>query len=155
MQRNKYIAARLQEVLIDGYLIANTNYKSQIQNLSYDHAYYKIGTLHSIAELIFHINYYLEGLLRAFETGSLDISDKFSFDLSPETSAASWQNLIGQFHSNSRKFVQYIEQMDDQLLDLDFIDPKYGTYLRNIEGVIEHAYYHLGQISLIRKLLNV
>ena len=36
MQRNKYIAARLQEVLIDGYWIANTNYKSQIQNLSYD-----------------------------------------------------------------------------------------------------------------------
>lgn len=29
-----------------------------------------------------------------------------------------------------------------------------GSYLRNIEGVIEHSYYHLGQISLIKKMIS-
>ena len=33
------------------------------------------------------------------------------------------------------------------------VDAHGYTYLRNIEGVIEHSYYHLGQISLIRKLI--
>jgi hypothetical protein len=35
-----------------------------------------------------------------------------------------------------------------------FVDEKYGTYLRNIEAMIEHSYYHLGQIVLIRKILS-
>ena len=44
--------------------------------------------------------------------------------------------------------------MPDTKLEEPFVDEKYGTYLRNIEAVIEHSYYHLGQISLIRKLIT-
>lgn len=44
--------------------------------------------------------------------------------------------------------------MPDQKLEEVFVEEKYGTYLRNIEGVIEHSYYHLGQISLIKKLIE-
>jgi hypothetical protein len=44
--------------------------------------------------------------------------------------------------------------MEDYIFDKPFIDEKYGTFLRNIEGVIEHSYYHLGQISLIRKMIT-
>lgn len=29
-----------------------------------------------------------------------------------------------------------------------------GTFLRNMDAMIEHAYYHLGQIVLIKKLLH-
>ncbi|GAA4794839.1 hypothetical protein GCM10023231_24020 [Olivibacter ginsenosidimutans] len=43
--------------------------------------------------------------------------------------------------------------MTDSKFDEIFIDEQYGTYLRNIEGVIEHGYYHLGQIVLIKKLI--
>jgi hypothetical protein len=40
------------------------------------------------------------------------------------------------------------EQKDDI-----FEEEKYGIYRRNIEAIIEHSYYHLGQISLIKKLI--
>ena len=43
--------------------------------------------------------------------------------------------------------------MDSSLLAQTFVYEKYGSYLRNIEGVIEHSYYHLGQVSLIRKMI--
>ena len=46
-----------------------------------------------------------------------------------------------------------IEQLADEKLDSSFVDEKYGTYQRNIEGMIEHSYYHLGQIVLIKKVL--
>jgi len=36
----------------------------------------------------------------------------------------------------------------------DFTDEKYGTYQRNLIGILEHSYYHLGQIVLIKKLLK-
>ena len=34
------------------------------------------------------------------------------------------------------------------------IQDKYGNYRRNIEAMIEHSYYHLGQISLIKKMIE-
>jgi hypothetical protein len=43
--------------------------------------------------------------------------------------------------------------MSQNQLDEVFVDKKYGTYLRNIEAVIEHSYYHLGQIVLIKKMI--
>lgn len=153
MQRNILIANRLREVLLSGQWIANTNYKAQIQSVDWQQATQKIHNLNTIAALTYHINYYLEGLLSALETGKLEISDKYSFDLPPITSASDWSNLVEAFLRNAEKFADKVEQMEDKALDEPFINPQYGTLLRNLEGVIEHSYYHLGQISLIRKML--
>ncbi len=153
MTRNITIASRLREVLLNGRWIANTNFKEQIQGLNWEQATKKIDNLNTIAALTYHINYYLVGLLSAFKNGKLEISDKYSFELPPINSEQHWNNLVSQFISNSEEFADSIEQMDENIFDQPFIDAKYGTFLRNIEGVIEHSYYHLGQISLIRKLI--
>lgn len=154
MTRNITIASRLREVLLDGHWIANTNYKEQIQNINWEQATQKVANLNSIAALTYHINYYLEGLLNAFENGKLEISDKYSFDLPPIIAEADWNKFVATFLNNSEKFVNKVELIDESYFDQPFIDGKYGTYLRNIEGVIEHSYYHLGQISLIRKIIE-
>ena len=85
---------------------------------------------------------------------SLDISDKYSFDLPAINSEIEWSKLVSEFLTNSEKFAEKIEKMDEKIFDLPFIDEKYGTFLRNIEGVIEHSFYHLGQISLIKKMIT-
>ncbi len=153
MSRNLTIAERLREVFLNGHWIANTNFKAQIQNLHWKQAIEKIDNLNTIAGLTYHINYYLAGLLAAFESGKLEISDKFSFDLPPLTSEGDWKKLVSDFLDNAEKFAGKVEQMEDATFDQDFINPKYGTFLRNIEGMIEHSYYHLGQIALIRKMI--
>jgi len=153
MTRNISIAGRLREVLLNGHWIANTNFKDQIQSVSWLQATRQIGNLNTIAAITYHINYYLAGLLNAFETGKLEISDKFSFDLPEINSEVDWNKLVIDFLNNAEKFATKIEQMNDELFDQPFVDEKYGTYLRNIEGVIEHSYYHLGQISLIKKMI--
>lgn len=153
MTRNLIIASRLREVLLNGHWIANTNYKEQILNVNWQQATQKVDNLNTIAALTYHINYYLLGLLNAFEKGKLEISDKFSFDVPPINSESEWNKMVTDLISNSEKFADRIEQMEDSIFDQPFIDEKYGTFLRNIEGVIEHSYYHLGQISLIRKMV--
>lgn len=154
MKRNITIANRLREVLLNGYWIANTNYREQIQSTNWQQAIHKVGNLNTIASLTYHINYYLAGLLKAFENGKLEISDKYSFDLPPITAEIDWNKLVTDFIQNSEKFADKVEQMEDYIFDEPFIDEKYGTFLRNIEGVIEHSYYHLGQISLIKKMIT-
>jgi hypothetical protein len=153
MTRNLILASRLREVLLNGYWIANTNFREQILSVNWEQANRKIENLNTIAALTYHINYYLEGLLNAFNSGKLEISDKYSFDLPEIQSETDWNNLVNDFLKNSGKFADEVEQMEDKKLDQPFIDEKYGTYLRNIEGVIEHSYYHLGQVALIRKMI--
>ena len=153
MKRSLVIANRLREVLLNGHWIANTNYKEQLSNVSWEQATQKVQSLNTIAALTFHINYYLEGLLQVFNGGRLEISDKYSFDLPPIRSEADWNKLVNGLLSNAESFANQVENFSDDMLDMPFVDEKYGTYLRNIEGVIEHCYYHLGQISLIKKMI--
>lgn len=154
MTRSKSIATRLSEVLLDGRWIANTNYKEQIESVSWAQATQRIGTLNTIAMLTYHVNYYIAGILKVLEGGELDIRDKYSLDMPPVTSEAEWKQLVNEFLANSGNFVTRVAGMKDSKLDSVFVDERYGTYLRNIEGVIEHCYYHLGQISLIKKLVS-
>jgi hypothetical protein len=154
MTRNVTIANRLREVFLNGNWIANTNYKEQIQNINWQQATQKVGNLNTIAALTYHVNYYLAGLLNSFKTGKLEISDKYSFDLPPINSEKDWTKLVTDILDNAEKFAVKVEQMEDNIFDKPFIDEKYGTVLRNIEAVIEHSYYHLGQISLIRKMIT-
>jgi len=153
MTRNLAIANRLREVLLDGKWIANTNFKEQILSVSWEQAIQKVGNVNTIALLTFHINYYLAGLLNVFNGGKLESKDKYSFDLPEIRSEKDWNKLVNDFLSNSEMFAKQVEQMDESMLDQPFADEKYGSYLRNIEGVIEHSYYHLGQVSLIRKMI--
>lgn len=155
MSRNTALAGRLREVLLNGRWIANTNYKEQILSVSRMQATQKVGSLNTIALLTYHINYYLEGLNNVFKTGRLEISDQYSFDLPAIQSDVDWEKLVGTFLSNAEEFAGFVENMSETQLDEIFVDEKYGTYQRNIEAVIEHSYYHLGQISLIKKLITV
>jgi len=153
MTRNLAIANRLREVLLNGKWIANTNFKEQILSVSWEQAIQKVGNLNTIALLTFHINYYLQGILNVFNGGQLEIRDKYSFNLPEIKSETDWNALVNDFINNSEMFANKVEQMADSMFDQPFLDEKYGSYLRNIEGVIEHSYYHLGQVSLIRKMI--
>lgn len=153
MEHSTQLAKRFTEVLLNGKWIANTNYKDQLSNLTWRQATKKIGSLNTIAALTYHINYYVGGVLNVLEGGSLDIRDKYSFDLSPITSTEDWDALLNELWQNAEKFANRVEGMSEQKLDAVFVDEKYGNYRRNIEGIIEHSYYHLGQISLLKKMI--
>jgi uncharacterized damage-inducible protein DinB len=154
MKRNILLASRLREVFINGQWIANTNYKAQLRLITFEQAIHKIATLNTIALLTYHINYYLAGLVEAFNTGVLSIKDQHSFNLPPITTESDWQQLVNTFLANAEKFAAQVEQMPEEQLDEPFIAAQYGTTLRNIEAVIEHSYYHLGQIVLLKKLID-
>ena len=151
---SKDLSHRLREVLLNGQWIAHTNFKDQITSVTWEQATQKVGNLNTIASLTFHVCYYLKGLMNVFEGGSLDIKDKYSFDMPDIRSAADWNDLVNDFLITSEKFITQVENMDDSVLHGPFVREEYGTYLRNIEAQIEHGYYHLGQITLIKKLIQ-
>ena len=154
MESPSQIANRFREVILNGTWVAGTNFKDQLSNVSWEEATQKIGSLNTIAVLTSHIHYYISGILNVLEGGTLDIKDKFSFDFPPVKSQEDWEEVLVKFWNDSEKFANLVEQMTEEKLKEDFTDKKYGSYQRNINAMIEHSYYHLGQIVLIKKLIS-
>lgn len=154
MNPSAQLASRFREVILNGRWIANTNFRDQLSGVSWEQATQKVGPLNTIAALTFHIHYYIAGILKVFEGGTLDIRDKYSFDMPPIQSQQDWDKLRDSLWRDAERFADLVEQMPEERLKAVFVDAKYGTYQRNIEAMIEHSYYHLGQVSLIRKLLE-
>ena len=147
------MADRFREVMLDGQWVAKTNFHLALSDVYWKQAVTKVGGLNSIASLTYHVNYYIEGLLTVFNGGELVIRDKYSFDMKPITSQEDWKHLCASLMENSERFAKAVEEMEDEQLDAVFIDEKYGNFQRNIDSIIEHGYYHLGQISLLKKLI--
>ncbi|MDH5413740.1 MAG: DUF1572 domain-containing protein [Flavobacteriaceae bacterium] len=153
MNNSQQLAERLKEVILDGTWIANTNFKDQLEHLDFKTATTKIQSLNTISILAQHVHYYINGINQVFKGGKLTIKDKCSFDFPIIVSQAAWQNFLIKFWTDTENLLNLIEQLPENKLDQVFVDQKYGTYKRNIEGLIEHSYYHLGQIAIIKKML--
>lgn len=151
MNNSQQIASRFREVILNGTWIANTNYKDQLNDLDWKIATQQFHSFNTIAVLSQHIHYYIAGILNVLNGGTLDIKDKFSFDFPEMKSQQDWDNFLIKFWKDSEEFARLVEQMPDEKLYGIFVDVKYGTFQRNIDAMIEHAYYHLGQITLIKK----
>lgn len=153
MENKHELAKRFREVILNGTWVANTNYKNQLATLNWEVAVTKHQSLNTIAVLAQHIHYYIKGVSNVFKGGNLEIRDKYSFDFPPVESQVQWETFLTKFWQDAEEFAHLIEQMPEEKLHQKFVEEKYGTYQRNIDGMIEHCYYHLGQIVLLRKIL--
>ena len=153
MTATQQLASRFREVILNGLWIANTNLKAQLDDLPWEVATQKVGTLNTIAVLTFHLHYYIAGILQVLRGGSLDIRDQYSFDMPSILDQEDWENRLNTLWQDAEQFALLVEQMPEARLSESFFDPKYGDYQRNLDGMIEHCYYHLGQVVLIRKML--
>ena len=131
----------------------SVNLKETLADVSWQQAVTKIDNFNTIAELVFHMNYYVSAVLKVLQGQALAASDKFSFDLPPIQSEADWHNLLQKTWADAENFASLVEELPVDRLSEIFVDDKYGTYYRNIHGIIEHIHYHLGQIVIIKKLL--
>lgn len=149
----KQIAKHFRDVHFGGNW-TGVNLKDTLADVTWQKATTKIHDLNSIATLVFHMNYYVNPVLKVLQGQPLIASDKFSFDVPPIASEEDWQKLVAKSLNEAQLFADEIEKVDEAKLFADFADPKYGNYCRNLFGIIEHTHYHLGQISLIKKILN-
>ena len=58
------------------------------------------------------------------------------------------------FEKNALLLIDQVSLLSPRDLDNDFADKKYGSIRRNINVLIEHSYYHLGQMVLIQKMIK-
>lgn len=152
MTLTRNIAKHFRELHFGGNW-TGSSMQDQLKDVSWQQAITQVHTFNTIATLTFHVNYYVDALLKVLDGGPLEADDKYSFDHPPITSEEDWQRLMDKSWSDAENLAVHIEKMPEHMLWENVSDPKYGIYFRNIHGIIEHTHYHLGQIVLIKKLL--
>jgi hypothetical protein len=147
------IAKHLRDVHFGGNW-TSVDLRTTLSDVTWEQATTKIHSFNTIVTLVFHMNYYIGTVSKVLEGEPLNAKDKYSFDHPPVASQADWQAMLDKTWRDAEYFASLIEQLPEEQLNKTFADEKYGNYYRNLTGIIEHLHYHLGQIVLLKKLLQ-
>ena len=152
MNLPQQLAKHLRDVHFGGNW-TSSNLKDNLAFVTWQQATTQVYALNTIAALVFHTNYYISAVSKVLQGEPLNAKDKYSFDHPPILSQEDWENMLNKSWADAEAFATLIEQLPESKLWENFLDEKYGSYYRNIQGIIEHTHYHLGQIVLIKKIL--
>ena len=153
MKLTEQIAKHLRDVHFGGNWTCS-NLKEKLADVTWQQATTQVDSFHTIATLVFHMNYFVSATLKVLHGGPLDAKDKYSFDHPPVQSQEDWEKLLDKTWADAENLASLIEQLPESQLWETFVKKKYGNYYRCLHGPIEHCHYHLGQIALIRRMLE-
>ena len=152
MNTPKQIAKHIREIHFGGNWTCS-NLRDNLADVTWQQATTQVYSFNTIATLVFHVNYFVDAVLKVLQGGPLDANDKYSFAHPPIHSQQDWQKLLDKTWADAENFAALVEQLPEGKLWENLADEKYGTYYRNLHGIIEHTHYHLGQIVLIKKMI--
>lgn len=147
------IAKHTKEVFFGGNW-TTVNLKDTVADVTWEQATKQVYSFNTIATLVYHMTYYVTAITKVLEGEPLNASDKLSFSHPPIESKEDWETFLKSKWSDVEYFTSLIEKLPEATLSENFYDEKYGIYYRNLHGLIEHTHYHLGQIVLIKKILQ-
>lgn len=148
-----HIAKHFKEVHFGGNW-TSSNLKDILEGISWQEATTKVSSLNTIATLVFHMNYYVSAVLKVLKGEQLVAKDTYSFNHPPINSEDDWNKMLVKTFEEADAFSKQIALTPEDLLWKNFTDEKYGIYYRNLHGIIEHCHYHLGQIAVLKKLVQ-
>lgn len=150
---SKQLAKNLRDVHFGGNWTF-VNLKDTLKDIDRNKAIFKECDHPSILALVYHIHYFVKTINTVLEENRLEGNDKLSFDHPEIGSDEEWEKFLRKVWLAATKCARLIESFPDSRLNDDFIDRKYGTYYRNMAGIIEHTHYHLGQIVILKSRIN-
>ncbi len=154
MTTSQLLGVHLQQ-LITGPNLTGSHLSQHLDDVSVDEAITSLYGLNSIAQLVFHIHYYINAVGDVLEGKPLLAKDSLSFEaplITTEVSMAITKRTTlcsdAALCATSRKI------FTQKQLKEDFVVEKYGSYEHNLVGLLEHSHYHFGQIVIIKKMLR-
>lgn len=130
------------------------NLKETLAGVTWQQATTQVYDCNTILALVYHIHFYPRAVMNVLQGGTLDAHDKYAFSHPPIQSQEEWEQFLDNVWKEGEQFAGLVEQLPDSILEEIFTAEKYGNYYRNLDGIIEHTHYHLGQIVIIKKVLS-
>jgi len=152
MTLSQHLSSHIKKLYYGGNY-AGSNVTQQLKGLTWEQANIEIDGCNSIVTLVYHCHYYLNSVQQVLDGKELIGSDAESFRHPALTSKKAWETFQQTIFMEANDFAESVAGLSEEQLWNVFVKEEYGTFYRNIQGVIEHTHYHLGQIALLKKML--
>ncbi|MAD98156.1 MAG: hypothetical protein CMB99_12595 [Flavobacteriaceae bacterium] len=155
----RHIIEQLKEIQEGKPWIGNT-YKSKLDGIDSALVFERPHPdLHSIADIISHMNLWRREAILKIETGKGSKTDACEENWLPENKlkAIGWTALKSEYDETLKRIILLLEEKEDSFLEEEYYDTDFkGNYQYKflINGMLHHDIYHLGQLGTIIKRLK-
>jgi len=152
MTIQQHIAQHIREA-INGNNWTDSNMRDVLTDVRWEEAVATPMDTNTIAVLVFHIGFYLNAVLNRLNGTPLQYTQEDTLTPPPVQSEEQWQELIDHCYAAAEALAQAAEKISNEKLE-ELNPGNQSSYYKNLHGVVEHTYYHLGQIILLKKLIR-
>jgi len=136
------------------------NFQQQLKSLTEEEFYHQENSMHSIAEIISHLITWRKETIIKMNTGKGSITEDHpsNWQSNDAIKSIGKYQLLRNYEESLAELVALLKRKNDAFLDETYFDTDfkgYYPYSFVVKGMIHHDLYHLGQIGLIIKLMNV
>ncbi len=153
MTTSQHLAKHLKE-FVSGPNTTGVCLKDHLDDITLKEANKAIYGLNTIAKLVYHINYYIEAVSGVLDGEPLTAKDIYSYDAPVLENEEAWKLRLDTLYRNLDRCAAQAAALSDKELKSDFVLEKYGSYERNLMGLLEHSHYHFGQIVILKKIIR-
>jgi len=130
------------------------DYKEVLDGLSFTEAVsITPASANSIAAIIYHVTFYSKTILQRLQGNNPKINEANGFDMPEIKIESGWQTLKQLFFEAANDLTAAIKNIPEEKWDKPIFE-YHDTFYKTVAGATEHAYYHLGQILILKKVLR-
>lgn len=154
MQITHLIANHLKQVY-EGNNWTDVNIAHTISDVNWKQAQQQTeASPNTIASLLHHL-YYWNGIIQQRINGETPvIPGENGYDVGFLNNEEEWNALKEKTHQSFIQLADAIKKFPAEKLLENYVPSIPSSYYRNFQGIVEHAHYHLGQVVILKKLIQ-
>ena|ERR1700759_5391407 len=146
------IAAHINDVY-NGENWTDVSIADTIKDVSWQRAQQQtIGSKNTIASLLHHIYYWNRIMLERVKGNNPSVPNTNGFDVNELKNENDWNALKETTRQSFIKLADAVKNFPQEKL-FETSPTGKSSYYKNLQGIVEHAHYHLGQMVILKKLL--
>ncbi len=153
MKITEAIATHILEVH-EGNNWTEVNIKTTLEDVTHKEATTVTkASYNTIAALVHHLSFYNDVVMQRLVGVNPVISDTNGFEMLPVKNEHDWKKLKERNLDSARQLAQAVKHFPEEKI-FQLTVTGHSTHYKMLHGIVEHAYYHLGQIVLLKKLVK-
>jgi uncharacterized damage-inducible protein DinB len=153
MQITDIIAGHIEECF-EGENWTGVNIADTLKNVTWQQAQRQTSaSQNTIASLLHHLYYWNGIMLQRIKGINPSVPETNGFDVNELKNQNDWNTLKEKTHQSFIQLADAVKNFSEKKL-FDTSPTGKSSYYKNFQGIVEHAHYHLGQIVIIKKLID-
>jgi len=155
MQLTHLLAQHIKDVY-EGNNWTDVSIAATLENISWKQAQQQSeASPNTIASLLHHLYYWNGIIMQRLKGETPVIPEENGYDVPYLNNEAEWNELKEKTHQSFTALADAIKDFPEEKLLENYAPDIPSTYYRNMQGITEHAHYHLGQIVILKNLITL